>query len=215
MIERDYIMRMISQLTQFLTRVLLHKSAHEFPLARRELEAAYKSMLGLSPGFIDEFSDEQLIEMFGRDEDTKVLKCYILGCLFKEEGEMLLLEGDGAGSSLAFVRSLSLLLTAFTVAGNEAQEGHRTAIEALLVRLHEVEIPVHIKEKLLTYEELSGRYDRAEDVLFELTASDRQWVGSGLVFYERLLKRSDHELAAGGLPRAEVLEGMEELRKLM
>lgn len=214
MIERDYIMRMINLLTQFLTRVLLHKRAYEFPQARHELEAAYKSLLGMSPGVMNEFSDVQMIEMFGRDEDTMVLKSYILGSLLKEEGEIRLLEGDKAGSSQAFVRSLSLLLTAFVVAGNEAQEGHSLVIEELLARLYEVGIPVHIKEKLLAYDELVGKYDKAEDVLFELAESDPGWVDSGLLFYERLLKRSDDELVAGGLPRPEILEGMKELREL-
>jgi hypothetical protein len=214
MIERDYIMRMINQLTQVLAKVLFQRKAYEFPQARRELEAAYKSMLGLSPEFVRQFSDVQMIEMFGRDEDTMVLKTYILGSLLKEEGEILLLEGKEVDSSEAFIRSLSLLLTAFVVAKNEAQVGHCSTIEGLLSRLQELEIPVHVKEKLLTYDELTGKYDKAEDVLFDLAGSDVAWVAPGLTFYERLLKRSDDELVAGGLPRAEVLDGMKELREM-
>jgi hypothetical protein len=57
MIERDYIMRMISQLTRSLARVLLHRHAHEFPLARKELQSAYKSLLGLTPSLLHQFSD--------------------------------------------------------------------------------------------------------------------------------------------------------------
>ena len=214
MIERDYIMRMINLLTQFLAKALFHKKAYEFPQAHRELQAAYKSLLGMSPEFIRQFSDVQMIDMFGRDEDTLVLKSFILGSLIKEEGEILLLEGNTAESSPAFLRSLSLLLTAFIVAGNEAQEGHCSTIEGLLARLSDVEIPAHIKEKLLTYDEFLGKYDKAEDVLFELVESDRNWVGSGLLFYERLLKRADDELVAGGLPRSEILDGMDELRAM-
>lgn len=213
MIERDYIMRMINLLTQFLARALFHRKAYEFPQARHELEAAYKSLLGLSPSFVREFSDEQIIGMFGRDEDTLVLKSYILGSLIKEEGEILLLEGKGEEGSRDFLRSLSLLLTAFVVAEDEAQEGHCSAIEELLERLREVELPLHVKEKLLVYDELRGEYSKAEDVLFELVESEQSWVRSGLGFYERLLKRTDEELAAGGLPRTEVLEGMEDLKK--
>jgi len=211
-IERDYIMRMINLLAQFLTRVLLHRSAREFPQARRELEAAYKSLLGMSPGLAREFSDEQLIGMFGRDQDTVVLKSYILGSLIRQEGEILVTEGKDA--SREFLHSLSLLLTAFLLAGNEAQEGHSSAIEEVVGHLCNVEIPPHIREKLLTYYDRRGRYDKAEDVLFELVESDPGWVDNGIKFYERLLSRPDAELEGGGLPRSEVVEGMSELRRM-
>ncbi len=211
MIERDYIMRMINLLTQFLARVLFHKKALEFPMARQELETAYRSLLGIPPGFIREFSDEQIIALFGHDEDVVVLKSYILGSLLKEEGEILQLEGNADESSRAFLVSLSLLLTAYVLAKNEAHAGHGLMIEELVTRLRDAEIPVHVREKLLAFDELTGKYAKAEDLLFDLVGSDRKWVEAGLEFYERLLRRSDDELAAGCLPRSEILEGMKEL----
>jgi hypothetical protein len=213
LIERDYIMRMITMLTQFLTRVLVHKRAHEFPQARRELESAYKTLLGITPAIMLQFSDEQLAEMFGNDEDVKVMKCYILGSLMKEEGEILRLEGNTDKSDQMFLSSLSLLLTAFVSAKNEAETGHMDKIDQLRVGLTGAELPAHVKEKLLTYYELTGKYGKAENVLFELIDIDPSWMAQGLLFYERLLKRSDDELTAGGLTRVEVGQGIEELKR--
>jgi hypothetical protein len=206
-------MRMIYQLGQFLTRVLFHKNAHEFPLARRELEAAYKSLLGMSPAFIRNFSDMQVVEMFGSDEETVAPKCYVLGSLLKEEAEMFQLEGNDAESPLLFTRSLSLLLTSFNTAKDEAEQGHSAKIDALLIQLQREKIPFPVMEKLFHYFEIRGAYDKAEDMLFELVESDRGWKTAGLAFYRCLLERPDSELETGGLSRAEALEGIEKLQR--
>jgi hypothetical protein len=213
LIERDYIMRMITMLTQFLTRVLLHKRACEFPQARRELQSAYRTLLGFTPETMLQFSDVQLADIFGNDEDVKVTKCYILGSLMKEEGEILQLEGNTDMSDQLYLRSSGLLLTAFISAKNEAGPGHAEKIDQLLVGLTGAELPAHVKEKLLTYYELTGKYDKAENVLFELVETYPSWVAQGLLFYERLLEHSDDELIAGGLTRIEVGQGIEELKR--
>lgn len=211
MIERDYIMRMISQLTQSLVRVLLHRHAHEFPLARKELESAYKSLLGLTPELLHQFSDLQLIEMFGNDEDIKATKSYILGSLMKEEGEILQSEGNADGSDQMFLRALSLLLASFNSAENEAEPGHLDKINQLLANLYGAEFPVHVDEHLLKCHELTGKYDKAENVLFELVETDPSWIDKGLAFYQRALRLSDDQLAAGGLSRDEIHTGISDL----
>ena len=149
-------MRMIHQLGQFLTRVMLRKQAHEYPVARQELEAAYKSLLGMSPSFIRNFSDAQLMELFGNDQDTIVPKCYVLGSLMKEEGEILQLEGNETDGRALLIRSLSLLLSSFNMAEDEAEPGHRGKISDLIAKLEEEKIPSLVKEKLFQYDELRG-----------------------------------------------------------
>lgn len=211
MIERDYIMRMISLLVQALTRVLLQKQVYDFPGARLEIDGAYKSMLGMTRAFIRQFSDLQLIEMLGKDEETVPVKCYVLGSLMHEEADIEQLEGKEAESRLLFVRSLGLLLTAFVKAGDEIEPGHRGKIDELCLRLRGDVFPVHTMEALFAYNELLGRYDKAEDVLFELFQSDTGYKKPVVSFYRRLLTRSDEELRRGGLPREEVLEALDKL----
>jgi len=204
---------MIHQLGQFLTKVLLHKNAHEYPLARRELETAYKSLIGMAPSFIANVSDEQLVEMFGNDQNAVAPKCYVLGSLMEEEGEILELEGNETESRSLFLRALSLLLTAFNTAKDEAESGHCAKINSLLIRLERDQIPLLVNAKLFRYHELRGSYDKAGDTLLELLESDRAWVDSGLSFYKRLLALPDNELELGGLARDEVLEGIEKLKR--
>ncbi len=212
MIERDYIRRMISMLSQFLARVLLHKHPYEYPIARKELATAYKSILGLTPELMHQFSDTQLVEMFGNDEDMKATKCYVLGSLMKEEGEILHLEGNPDAGDTVLLRSLHMLLLSFNNAGNEAEPGHLDKIDKLLTDFSGTEVPVYIDEQLLTYYEITGKYDKAENILFELVETDSSWGNKGLLFYDRLLKQSDDKLVAGGLSRTEVVQGIDDLK---
>lgn len=213
MIERDYIMRMITQLSQFLAKVLLHKHAYEFPQARKELQSAYRSLLGWDPAFAQQFSDAQLVRMFGADEDIKATKCYILGSLMKEDAELLRLEGNESGADAMSARSLYMLLLSYNTARNEAEEGHLDRIWHLLKELRGAELPPHIQGELFACFEHTGRFDKAEDTIFELIRLDPSWVSHGLKFCERLLNRSDDELRAGGLSRMEVLQAHDDLRQ--
>jgi hypothetical protein len=49
-------------------------------------------------------------------------------------------------------------------------------------------------------------------MLFDLLDRDRAgWVERGIEFYQRLSALPDDQLAGGGLPREELIEGMKEL----
>ena len=213
MIERDFLMRQISLLVQSLNRVLLLKKAYEYPQAKKEIDAAYKSLLGVSADFVRQFSDVQLLEFFGKDIETLGVKYYILGTLLKEEAEIHQFENREQESLLYFEKSLSLLLSAFNDLITQIEPEHTAKIEAVVSQLHSIELPQHIKEKLLLFYESIGKYDKAEDVLFELVESDSGFVQPGIAFYERLLKISTEELIKGGLPRNEVVEGIDTLKK--
>lgn len=154
MIERDYIMRLINTLTRVLTRVLFHKKAFEYPQARRELDGAYTTLFGMSGDLLYQFSDEQLVHMFGTDEETVAAKCYVLGSLMKEEAEIRKLEEDDVNSVRLFLRALSLLLTSFLVLKKEAGPNHGEQIEVLCAELAQTGMSVSMQEKIHSYHEL-------------------------------------------------------------
>ena len=67
----------------------------------------------------------------------------------------------------------------------------------------------------LYYYEQTMKYDKAEDILFELLAEggDKKTVlAEGNAFYERLLKKKPEELKKGNLPIDEVLESIQKLQ---
>ncbi len=213
MITRDYLMRMIDQLVKVLVRVLQHKKAHEFRLARKELETAYRSMLGVNPDFVRRFSAEQLANLIGADPDTRSTRCYVLGVLLKEEAEIERLDHHDEESLRVCLKALSLLLAAFIESPFPLESDHAKRIEECVTFLQDVHMTRDVLEPLMLFYERVGKFAKAEDILFELIDISDEYKDRGLVFYERLLQHPDAALEAGGLPRSAVLEGLSLLKR--
>ena len=208
MIERDYLMRMIDLLVKALAQILLHKKTYDYPMALKEIDSSCKSLLGMNREFIRNFSDVQLIELFERDIEASGVKCYVLGMLLNQEAEILQLQGNQSEGLALSTKSLSLLLSSFLNSGAPVESDHTALIEETMGRLGGCELPPHIKEKIFVYEEFAGRFDKAEDLLYELLESDVRYIVIGRQFYQRLLGKSDADLLSGNLPREEVQDGL-------
>lgn len=61
---------------------------------------------------------------------------------------------------------------------------------------------------------LEGKYDKAEDILFEEIEKNpcEEIADIGKEFYNKLLLKSDEELAKGNFSRTEVLQGLGDLQ---
>ena len=211
MIERDYIMRMIAMLTVVIAKVLNLKETKEYPTALREIDRGLRSLLGLDGSGLDAFTESQLVEMFGKDPDLAPVRWYALGVLLMEREELLDREGrETSGNGAA--RALRMLLESFLSIGAEVEPGHRARITAILEGRAGAALPESTLLKLAEFHEFAGAFANAEDVYYELAERAPQSSGKLLQFYNRLLSRSDSELAAGNLPRSEVLEGIGKLR---
>jgi hypothetical protein len=87
-------------------------------------------------------------------------------------------------------------------------------IDSLLAKFTDYDLSYPIKFRLYLYYEKTGKYAKAEDVLYELLEDEEAGPGivkEGIDFYQRLLAKSDPELTAGQLPRDEVEEGLAKL----
>jgi hypothetical protein len=61
---------------------------------------------------------------------------------------------------------------------------------------------------------MTDRFADAENTLFELIDEQVENIlGEAFDFYQRLLNKTDQELDDGNLPKEEVLEGLEYLKK--
>lgn len=68
--------------------------------------------------------------------------------------------------------------------------------------------------RLIDYAERAHKFDTAEDTLFkiiDMLPDNEDVVARGKKFYETILALSDEELEAGGLPREEALESLQEI----
>lgn len=212
MITRDYIMRMINLLAASLARVLFLKKEKEFPQALAEIRKTCRHLIGADLEFLQRLSDVQLIELLGADRELANSKYYVLGMLFKEKADIDLLLGMREESREQLATPLSLLIEALLNADGAVAADHAKAIDALLQQLRDTDLPTHIKAKVFSYCERVGRYDKAEDMLFELINGGTFSASRGLEFYERLAQKPDEELLRGNLPRSEIEEGRAALR---
>lgn len=211
MIERDYFMRMISILTQMIARILFLKNKMEFPKALQDIKTTSKTLLGVDGDLMRHLSPDQIMQLFGSDLTVAVPKSYVAAVLFKEEAEVRALMGEEEEPARLYLRSLTLLVDVYEWAKEPIEHDHPKIIEEVLAKLHDFVLPVDLLEKLFRYRERIGQYDKAEDLLYDILDMKPEFRTEGIRFYERLLEKKDEHLAEGGLPRDEVVEGLEKL----
>jgi Family of unknown function (DUF6483) len=137
----------------------------------------------------------------------------LLADIFYEQGEILALHEGPEVARRSFLVALGLYL-------ESARHGFVSLdllkkVDALVQRMANSALPVPVLRRLIAYLEDRGLYATAEDTLYEWLEQDPQNARpEGLAFYERLLTKSDEDLARGNLPRTEVEEGRSKLASL-
>lgn len=213
MIERDYIMRMIDLLAKVLARVIFLKKSLDFPKAADELASACRNLLGLDRDVIRIMDDDNLISLLSTDESMIGSKCYVLGMLLREEAGLSIVQGRLEEAVSLNVKALYLLTEAYIRADGEIVPTHPAAIDEVLTDLHGTPLPTKTLKHLILVFEKTGRFDKAEDLLFDLVDRDPDAIAAGLEFYQRLLQKDDGALERGNLPRSEIKEAIQELHE--
>ncbi len=212
MIEQDYFMRMVSMLSAMLARIVHLKGQKDFPRALLEIQSTGKTLLGIDSVLIRRCSPAELGVLLGTDPSLAIPKVYILGLLLREEAAIRAMTGENDESALLSLKSLELLLDAWLREGKPAAPDHAAAIDDMLASLAGYALPCDLLGKVMSFHEEMGRFDSAENVLFDIMAANPEFREEGFRFYRRLLQKSDEALIAGKLPRNEVLEGMADLK---
>jgi len=213
MINRDYILRMIEQLSRFLTNALLLKDSKQHLQAVTEVKKAGKMFLGLNPEAMDALSDGDLIHLWRVAKDLDAEKCALAAQIFKAEGEIYEDQGDEDKAAMSYFKSLSLLTETINFLKEKIPGELIASVDFLAEHLDLSTLPFALQQKVFTTYTTLGRFAKAEDLLFEMVREHESFADEGRQFYEQLLKRSDQELEKGNLPRTEVLEGLAQLNK--
>ena len=213
MLTRDYLMRMIETLARVLAKLIFLKDAKNFPEALKELDSVTKKLLGIDRTFINNLSNDQLFNIIDPDKKLIAPKSYLLGVVLKEEAEIYGLQGDEEASIKLYLRSLNLFLMGIDSSKTLIEADHLKKIEIVIDKLKEYEIPQYLKQKIFGFYEFSGKYDKAENLLYDLIEADSNFTSEGIQFYKRLLSKSEEELIKGNLPKTEVEEGLLNVKK--
>jgi hypothetical protein len=214
MITEDYFLRMINQLATVLASVLKLTKVKQYDDALEEVQASSKQLLGMDLQLLSTLTDVEHIGLLSLGERFNLEKCVVIAELLKSVGDIRCEQGRGAEGYRSRLTALSLFLElSYQEAGVLPREYYKE-VEKLIDAMSAHGIPLELKKKLFGYYESVGRFDKAENTLFEIVKEDASFVEEGMRFYDRLRKKSDEELEQGNLPRKEIDRSVRDLSKV-
>lgn len=210
MYQRDYILRMIEQMTSMIANVAGLRKEQKQKQAFELLDEMLGRFFRLNSKLLNTLSESDLISMMTVNGFLETEKLKMLAGLLKEEGEVFDSMEQPEEGYRRYLKALQLCLAVYETEPTRLPADLRLQMDEVLVSIKGFYLPAPVKKRLVPYFEASGRFASAEDMLYDLLEEGQSVTAEGKSFYERLLAKTDSELAAGNLPREEVVDGMEE-----
>ncbi|REK71463.1 DUF6483 family protein [Paenibacillus paeoniae] len=215
MFQRDYFMRMIGQMTEALGQVLGLRKQMKQEEALLVLDELLDKHFRLSSKLIRSLSDEDLINIMTTNGVVDTDHLQAIAILMKQEGVLHGELGREAECYEMYVRSLRLFVHLSLMGAEPTIVEPGEQINELLELLSAYELPSPAKRLLMEWHEADGRYDLTENMMYELLEAKTISPEEASAIYRRLLGLSDEALAAGGLPREEIRQGMADLESAL
>ncbi|HEY5914936.1 MAG TPA: DUF6483 family protein [Verrucomicrobiae bacterium] len=218
MIRRDYILRMIAEFMEVLSRLQGLKKGQLWREATGLIDGEFQRLVGAGAEQVEQLSETELLARVIRGEPTQVVrdKTLMLTALLKEAGDSAAAQGQADKSRAFYLKGLDLLLGVLAEAGVSDWPGFAPQVAMFTSVLGDAALPLPTLAGLMRHYECGGEFAKAEDALFAMLEAEPQPEGLlefGTAFYERLRGQADAALAAGNLPRAELEAGLAELRR--
>jgi len=216
MIRRDYILRMIEEFLQALSRIRALKKGQSLNEAAVALDEEFSRLTSQGASAVAALSETELLaKLIQGDTQSVHTKILMLTTLLKEAGELAAAQGRNADSRSCYLKGLHLLLHSMATGEPHESPDFVPKIEIFLAALQGEALPLQTEAMLMQHYERSGQFAKAEDALYsmlDIESQNARVVEFGIAFCQRLEGASDAALNAGGLPRAEVETGLANLR---
>ncbi len=216
MTQRDYILRIAEEFGRAIAQVVYQKQIKDYAAGRNFIDEQCKQVLGVGIGFVHSMPEETLLSMLTSFGTLNTEKCWLVATMLKVEGDLYEGEGNSTESYYSYLKSLDLVLEVLLLDTTASRTDFVPELEGLLYKLGEYELPTRTRLMLFQYFDQTGKYARAEDVLFEMLETgnpDADILARGIAFYQRLKRKADAELKAGNFSRKEVEEGLVRLEE--
>lgn len=225
MAQRDYILRMFEEMSRAIAQIIYQRQMKDYQAAHDLIDEQFKQALGLGKDFILSLSDETLLSMLTTLDLLNVEKCWLVATLLKAEGDLAEDEQDENRSAYCYLKACNLFLEALYNQNQNKDIERIEEIEELWQKLEDYELPLRTRQMFFWYFEYTGRYGKAEDMLFDILETgvdDRlecleaaeEMLEKAEAFYARLLGKSDTALETGNFSRAEIGESLTRLHAL-
>ena len=211
MTQRDYILRIAEEFGRAIAQVVYQKQIKDYAAGRNFIDEQCKQVLGVGMGFVHSMPEETLLSMLTSFGTLNTEKCWLIATMLKAEGDLYEEEGNSTEGYYSYLKSLDLVLEVLLLDTTASAIDFVPELEGLLYKLGDYELPARTRLLLFQYFDQTGKYARAEDVLFEMLETGNPGadiLARGIAFYQRLKRKSDAELKAGNFSREEAEEGM-------
>ncbi len=202
-LKDSFISLLYRRLTAVIQQIKELQQAQRPEAAYEALNEAYRELTGSEAALIRRLPTEQLLPLLSSTGSIDGEKCYIIAVLL--QAEMVLDEALGVA---ALGKAYTLLLEA-ALAEIDAPDLHIRITELGEV-LENYDLSLATQWRVLDYRVQQEHYAKAEDQLFDMLGhyGASEVATRGRAFYRRLLQTKAERLAQGGLPLAEVEEGL-------
>jgi len=213
MLHKDYMMRLIEIMMRALTKVSTLVEEKKYLDAIDTVTEAGKMITGLDFKMLEFVSDIELMNMIKSKDGLYKGKFLVLGELLAREGEIHLLDNNPDKSFHSYLKSLSFYIDGFDENDSIITDDYIPKIDNVIEVLSEYDLPLHIKSKLIRYYEITQRYSKAEDIIFDaVKSSDSEIYRTAFDFYKTLLEKTDEEIEKGNLTREEAEDSFSEIK---
>lgn len=215
MLERDYLMRLISQAALVLGRSMGLKEQRKQREALDLIDEFLSKELRIRTRLAMGLTDEQLLQMLTVGGVPNAETVAVIAAFLEEEADLLVDLDEEAQAVPRYEKALRLNL--YLLREGAEIEGWSIAerVAGLTVKLEPYRISTETKRSIWSWRESTASFADAEDLLYELFEEAGVTAVEGDEFYERLSSRGDEELAGGGMPRSELEEGRRQWQALM
>ncbi|OPA74319.1 hypothetical protein BVG16_24665 [Paenibacillus selenitireducens] len=213
MFSRDYLVRLIEDMTSVLGKAMGLRQENKLTEAEWEIDDLFQRRFRLSGPLIHSLSPEDLITMFTFNGVLESDRVQGVALLLKEQALIDEAKNDPAQATVRRMKALHLLAYASVHGAPVKWIQTHDEMNQLIELLQGKGMAVSLHQVLWTYYESVGNYAKAEDHLFYIRDRQIDVTEEGIAFYHRLLEQTDEALEKGGLPRGEVLQGLSQLQQ--
>lgn len=214
MYQKDYIMKMIAQLSMAIAELLGTKSKTKIKECHQIVNEALYDLTGMSEETLLRLSHKDLINIISGGKEINTEKCFALAEMLKLKADVY--KNDSMRSMDLYLKSLNIFLELTLVQGLNVHKSEQT-VKAIIDLIKTYKIPVESYQLIFRYYDFTGQYDKAEDILFKLLkiSNTTEIIDEGFAFYKRLKCKTTMELENGNLPIDEVIDGLAAFKNLI
>lgn len=198
MFRRDYIVRMIEDMTAMVAKVMTLKQDKKTTEALWEVDELLMRHFRINSRLLNSLSVEDIIDMFRLGGVLESDKLQGVARLLKEEGGIYAAKGDQDQALFREMRSLHLFLYADLHGADRELLNMTGDIKELLEEVEPYRLPAKTERSLMAYQESLGHYAKAENSLYRLWEQGEDVAAEGRELYGRSLLLSPELLAQGG-----------------